>query len=156
MVLRLWVEDWDLIRIRWKATITYDQPCPLQKPMQICVACRTGRWPDLRSRLPWWNNRDRQATLFKELETLDPEVANLAIKAVGTAEAAVAWLIQPALGLDGNSPVRVLRTHGSKDQVMRLLGRIEHNVLSQTPDKIPARRREPLSSDGYVSRIAGG
>lgn len=53
------------------------------------------------------------------------------------------------------TPGRVLRTHGSKDQVMRLLGRIEHNVLSQTPDKIPARRREPLSSDGYESRIAG-
>jgi|688.fasta_scaffold708163_1 uncharacterized protein (DUF2384 family) len=74
--------------------------------------------------------RDRQATLLKELETLDPEVAKLAIEAVGTADAAVAWLIQPALGLEGNIPVKVLRTHAGKDRVMQLLGRIEHNVLS--------------------------
>lgn len=45
--------------------------------------------------------RDRQAAMLEDLKTLDPEVAKLAIEALGTATGAAAWLIEPALGLDG-------------------------------------------------------
>jgi hypothetical protein len=74
--------------------------------------------------------RDRQAAMLEDLKTLDPEVAKFAIETLGTATGAVAWLIEPALGLDGKIPVMVLRTRGGKKQVMQLLGRIEYNVLS--------------------------
>ena len=74
--------------------------------------------------------RDRQAAMLEDLKTLDPEVAKLAIEALGTAAGAVAWLVEPALGLDGKIPVMVLRTRGGRKQVMQLLGRIEYNVLS--------------------------
>ena len=68
--------------------------------------------------------------MLEDLKTLDPEVAKLAIKALGTAKGAVAWLIQPAFGLDGKIPVVALRTGGGRKKVMQLLGRIEYNVLS--------------------------
>ena len=74
--------------------------------------------------------RDRQAAMLEDLTTLDPEVAKLAIEALGTATGAAAWLIEPALGLDGKTPVMVLPTRGGRKQVMQLLGRIEYNVLS--------------------------
>ena len=74
--------------------------------------------------------RDRQAAMLEDLTTLDPEVAKLAIEALGTATGAAAWLIEPALGLDGKIPVKVLRTRGGRKQVMQLLGRIDFNVLS--------------------------
>jgi uncharacterized protein (DUF2384 family) len=74
--------------------------------------------------------RDRQAAMLEDLKTLDPEVAKLAIEALGTATGAAAWLMKPALGLDGKIPVKVLRTRGGRKQVMQLLVRIDYNVLS--------------------------
>lgn len=68
--------------------------------------------------------------MLEDLKTLDPEVAKLAIEALGTAAGAVAWLVEPALGLDGKIPVKVLRTRGGRKQVMQLLVRIDYNVLS--------------------------
>jgi hypothetical protein len=73
---------------------------------------------------------DRQAAMLDDLKTLDPEVAKLAIEALGTATGALAWLIEPALGLDGKIPVKVLRTRGGRKQVMQLLVRSDYNVLS--------------------------
>ena len=74
--------------------------------------------------------RHRQAAMLEDLKTLDPEVAKLAIEALGTATGAAAWLIEPALGLNGKIPVKVLRTRGGRKQVMQLLVRIDYNVLS--------------------------
>jgi hypothetical protein len=69
--------------------------------------------------------------MIEELKTLDPKVTKLAIKAVWTAKGPVASSIRPAIGLDGDFPVGILRTLGGR--VMQLLNQTDDNVLTYCP-----------------------
>lgn len=57
-------------------------------------------------------------------------IAALAIEVLETAEAALHWLKRPQVGLGGRTPLAMLTTDPGRDQVEKLLLRIEHGVYS--------------------------
>lgn len=58
------------------------------------------------------------------------DVFTAALKVFGSAEAAKAWLQEPALALDGRRPAEVLAEPGGAAVVLALLGRLERGVYT--------------------------
>lgn len=57
-------------------------------------------------------------------------VAALAVEVLETTQAALHWLGRPQIGLGGRVPLAMLVTDAGRDQVEKLLLRIEHGVYS--------------------------
>jgi putative toxin-antitoxin system antitoxin component (TIGR02293 family) len=57
-------------------------------------------------------------------------IVTLAIEVLETEAAALHWLKRPQIGLGGRVPLALLSTDPGRDQVEKLLLRIEHSVYS--------------------------
>jgi len=77
-------------------------------------------------------DRERSASmeaLFRQLESLDPEVAAQAISVFDDRGRAARWLTRPNRALGHVTPLRVL-AHGGRQEVLDVLGRIPHGIPS--------------------------
>ena len=70
----------------------------------------------------------RRLGLARPLEALDEEVAKAALATFENALGAAYWLIEPAMALGAKAPLEVCQSKAGKDQVLRELNRIDHNL----------------------------
>lgn len=70
-----------------------------------------------------------EAMLLGQLETLDPEIAAEVVRVFDDRDKAATWLASPIWALGGNSPLRALAA-GNRQEVLEVLGRIEHGTYS--------------------------
>jgi uncharacterized protein (DUF2384 family) len=75
------------------------------------------------------NEIDRLYAAKGKLLSIDPEIADQAIKTFESVDGAAIWLTSPAHGLHGRVPVDLTATAKGREKVSKLLSRIEHGVL---------------------------
>ena len=51
-------------------------------------------------------------------------------KVFNSSESFTAWLNRPSLDLNGKRPIDTIQSQSDIDQIIKILGRIEHGVLS--------------------------
>jgi putative toxin-antitoxin system antitoxin component (TIGR02293 family) len=71
---------------------------------------------------------DRLNAVKKKLRSLDSEIVCQAIDVFDSVDGAAIWLASPAFGLEGRVPLDVADTPKGMDEVMNLLGRVDHGV----------------------------
>jgi uncharacterized protein (DUF2384 family) len=71
----------------------------------------------------------RQAEIASALETSDEEIARAALATFQDAVGAAWWLTSPAMALQGRVPLDVSKTSYGKAEVLRVLARIDRNLL---------------------------
>jgi uncharacterized protein (DUF2384 family) len=72
----------------------------------------------------------RLRTAKKKLQSLDPEIIDQAIDAIGSVAGAAEWLTSPAYGLLGEVPTDIAATPKGRSKILNLLGRIDHGILT--------------------------
>jgi putative toxin-antitoxin system antitoxin component (TIGR02293 family) len=65
----------------------------------------------------------RSAPTFEE-----EQIRALAIRVLGTLEAAEEWLRRPAVGLEGKRPIDLMGTSAGRVELRTYLGRLEYGV----------------------------
>ena len=64
------------------------------------------------------------------LETIDEALLTRAIEVFGARDTAVDWVYEPNPALDGKTPFEVYSNPEGRDEIFRILGRIENGVIS--------------------------
>jgi putative toxin-antitoxin system antitoxin component (TIGR02293 family) len=72
---------------------------------------------------------DRLKAAKQKLRSLDSEIICQGINVFESTDRAAIWLASPAFGLQGRVPLDVATTPKGRDEVLNLLGRIDHGVL---------------------------
>jgi len=73
---------------------------------------------------------DRLQAAKEKLQSLDPEIVDQAIDAIGSVAGAAVWLTSPSYGLQGKVPVDIAATPRGRFKILNLLGRIDHGLLA--------------------------
>lgn len=64
----------------------------------------------------------------KYIARIDKEVFDAGMSCFGSPKALMLWLGQPAYGLGGKVPIRIMCSGKGRAEVVNLLGRIDHGV----------------------------
>lgn len=67
--------------------------------------------------------------VFAQLQTLDPGLANYTVEVLEDRLDAALWMLMPNHALKGKSPLSAV-ADGCRQDVLDILGRIEHGTLS--------------------------
>lgn len=74
----------------------------------------------------------RDSEVIRELNAAErgSEILSTALKVFGTQAATCAWLMLPAISLNGRCPIDIVRAQGGTQVLLDFLGRLENGLYS--------------------------